>query len=301
MGICMQVVPLSEALGAELVDFDVSRSPAPHEQAELRRLFRQHHLLLVRGQDVTEEGQNRFVGSFGPIHVSQATGTLAAYVTNGDNRLVGVGTTELLWHNDGTYGAHPGIGTSLWAQDVEPGAVPTLFTNAVRVLERLPGELRGRIEPLHALHMKDTAVERTNHRWRQAEVDPDAAPGRYVTYVHPIVYQPPHLDQKSILVNELQTSHVVELPGDEGEALLQDIFARLYAPDVVYRHQWQPNDVIIWDNIALQHCRPTEMGTLRRHLRRQSLDGWYFDDGTALEWHDTVVYDARIASETVDR
>ena len=128
----MQVVPLSEALGAELVDVDVTRPLTPAEQAELRELFRRHHLLAVRGQEVTEEDQNRFVGSFGPIHTSQATGTLAAYVTNGDERLVGVGTTELLWHNDGTYGAHPGIGTSLWAQDVETGAVPTMFTNAVR-------------------------------------------------------------------------------------------------------------------------------------------------------------------------
>jgi taurine dioxygenase len=295
----MQAVPLSEALGAELVDFDITAPYTPEDEAELRRHFREHHLLLVRGQDVSEEDQNRFVGSFGPIHVSQATGTLAAYVTNGDNRVVGVGTTELLWHNDGTYGAHPGIGTSLWGQDVEAGAVPTLFTNAVRVLEHLPAELRGRIETLHALHMKDTAVERTNLRWRQAEIEADPAPGRYVTYVHPIVYQPPHLDVRTILVNELQTSHIIELPEDEGEELLQELFARMYAPEIVYSHQWQPNDVIIWDNLALQHCRPTEMGTARRHLRRQSLDGWYGDDGSVLDWHDTVVYDARIMPEGV--
>lgn len=293
----MQVVPLSETVGGELVDFDITRLLSPGEQAELRRLFQQYHLLLVRGQDVTAEHQNRFVGAFGPIHVSQATGTLAAYVTNGDNRLVGVGTTELLWHNDGTYGAHPGIGTSLWGEDVEAGAVPTMFTNAVYVLDHLPAKVRARIEPLHAMHMKDTAVERTNHRWRQSEAEKDAPPGRYVTYIHPIVYQPPHLDVKTILVNELQTSHIVELPEEEGEAILQDLFSRLYDPNVVYSHEWQPNDIIIWDNLALQHCRPTEMGTLRRHLRRQSLDGWYTDDGV-IEWHDTVVYDPRIVAET---
>ena len=89
-----------------------------------------------------------------------------------------------------------------------------------------------------------------------------------MTYVHPIVYQPPHLDEQTILVNELQTSHVVELPAEEGEELLQELFARLYAPEFVYRHEWRPNDIIIWDNLALQHCRPTEMGTVRRHLRR---------------------------------
>jgi taurine dioxygenase len=294
--ISMQAVTLSEVLGARLVDFDITRPLSEDEQAQLRRIFQEHHLLLVRGQDVTEEDQNRFVRSFGPIHRSQATGGLAAYVTNGDQRVVGVGTTELLWHNDGTYGAHPGIATSLWAEDVEPGAAPTWFTNAVRVLDNLPAELRRRIEPLQALHMKDTKVERTNRRWREVEIELDAEPGRYASYVHPIVYQPPHLDVQTILVNELQTSHVVDLPKDEGEAVLQELFSRLYDRAVVYSHEWQPNDVIIWDNLALQHCRPTEMGAPRRHLRRQSLDGWFTDDGL-IEWDDTVVYDKAIVAE----
>jgi taurine dioxygenase len=294
----MHPVPLTERLGAELVDFDITRPLSAEEQAELRRLFTEFHLLLVRGQPVTEEDQNRFVGSFGPIHVSQATGGLAAYVTNGDQRTVGVGTTELLWHNDGTYGPQPNIATSLWAEDVEPGATPTWFTNTIRVLEELPRAIRARIEPLEALHMKDTKVERTNRRWRQEEMEPDAEPGRYMTYVHPILYQPPHLDGlKTLLVNELQTSHIIELPRDEGEAVLEELFSRLYDPAVVYAHKWQPNDVIIWDNLALQHCRPTEMGGAHRHLRRQSLDGWYTHDGV-LKWKDTVVYDNSIIAES---
>jgi taurine dioxygenase len=288
----MRVVPLSNAVGAELVDFDITRPCSPEEAAELRRLFCEYHLLLVRGQELTPEDQTRFVGYFGPVHVVKSTGALETYVSNREDRMIGTGTTKLLWHNDGTYGAHPGIGTSLWAQEMEPGTVPTMFTNAIRVLEAIPDGLRARIEPLHALHMKDCHVERTDQRWREEEMPPDAAPGRFVTYVHPIVYQPPHLRPKTLLVNELQTSHIVDLPRDEGEALLQELFSLLYEKADVYGHAWEPNDVIIWDNLALQHCRPAEMGTPRRHLRRQSLDGWYTEDGV-LDWVDTVVrYDA---------
>jgi alpha-ketoglutarate-dependent taurine dioxygenase len=46
--------------------------------------------------------------------------------------------------------------------------------------------------------------------------------------------------------------------------------------------------VIIWDNLALQHCRPVEMGLPIRRLRRQSIDGWYRADGL-LDWQETVV------------
>ena len=214
------------------------------------------------------------MGNFGPVHV-KADGKHDTYVTNRGERTVGTGTARLLWHVDGTYGLRPGIATSLWAEEVAPDSVPTLFANAVRALERLPHDLRERIEQLQAVHLRDTHVERTDQRWREEDVATDAAPGRYVRHEHPIVYGLPHTDQKTILVNELLTSHVVGLPRDEGEALLQELFSRVYADDNVYTHRWQTNDVVIWDNLALHHSRPAEMGLAARHLRRQSLDGWY--------------------------
>jgi alpha-ketoglutarate-dependent taurine dioxygenase len=85
------------------------------------------------------------------------------------------------------------------------------------------------------------------------------------------------------------TSHIVELPEDEGEALLQELFSYLYRDENIYSHVWQNDDIIIWDNLAVQHRRSRDMGTGPRHLRRQSLDGWYRDDGSILDWRDTVV------------
>jgi taurine dioxygenase len=286
----MRALPVSEALGVELLDFDITRPSAAEEQSELRELLCEHHLLLVRGQDVTADDQTRFVGYFGPLH-TRADGMKETYVTNvtaSGEPAPRTGTARLIWHQDGTYGLRPGIATSLWAQDVAPDSVPTLYANAVRALERMPADLRERIEPLHALHLRDTQEERTDYRWREQNVPPDAEPGRFLRHEHPIVYQMPHTDQKTILVNQLLTSHVVELPPDEGEALIQDLFSLIYADDNIYAHQWRTNDVIIWDNFALHHCRPAELGLPVRRLRRQSLDGWYTDTGL-LDWTETVV------------
>ena len=77
----MRVEPLSEALGVELSDFDIARPCSTAEQTELRGLFCEHHLLLVRGQDVTAADQSRFVGYFGPLHV-RADGMKETFVTN---------------------------------------------------------------------------------------------------------------------------------------------------------------------------------------------------------------------------
>jgi taurine dioxygenase len=204
------------------------------------------------------------------------------------------GTARLIWHQDGTYGLRPGIATSLWAQEIAPDAVPTLFANSVRALARMPADLRMRIEPLHAMHLRNLRDERTDYRWREENVPSDAEPGQFLRHEHPIVYRLPHTDQQTILVNQLLTSHVVELPREEGETLIQELFSVIYAEDNVYAHHWQTSDLIIWDNLALQHCRPLEMGRPVRRLRRQSIDGWYTDDGL-LDWQETVV--AHVAPE----
>ena len=123
----MHVVPVSEALGVELRDFDLQRPCDLTEQAELRALFCEHHLLLVRGQDVTADDQSRFVGYFGPLH-ARADGMKETFVTNvaDDGAPPRTGTARLIWHQDGTYGLRPGIATSLWAQEVAADAVPTV-------------------------------------------------------------------------------------------------------------------------------------------------------------------------------
>jgi taurine dioxygenase len=99
-----------------------------------------------------------------------------------------------------------------------------------------------------------------------------------------VLFDPPHLDRKAIIASEQMTVHVVGLDESEGDEFLQTLYRHLYADDNVYTHQWQPNDMIVWDNIALHHSRPAAPGPEPRHLRRQCIEGWHRDDGTVLEW-----------------
>jgi taurine dioxygenase len=294
----MKTRKLSDVLGAELVDFDIKRPSNADEQAELRSLFCEHHLLLVRGQDATEADQDRFTQYFGPLSLMRE-GLPAGHISNKEEvkreQMVVTGQNRLLWHADGTYGIHPGIGTSLLAIDAAKDATPTMYVNAVRALERMPSALRARVEGLKARHYRETYHEQTSKRMREEDLPRDAPPDRYPFYEHPIVYPLPHSDKKVLFVNELATSHVVGIPRDESEALIQQLFSRLYAEDQVYTHRWQPKDVVIWDNLALQHCRPNDLGTSARHLRRLSLDGWNTGQGV-MDWFASGTVRARTAA-----
>jgi taurine dioxygenase len=286
----MKAVPLSKALGAELVDFDITREHTPDEKRELRRLFQEHHLLLVRGQEVTPEHHDRFVLAFGPLQDHRA-GDEAKYVTNLEHprSIFGDETFRLLWHTDGAYGPHPSIATSLWAEQISDTATPTTFANAIEIVGRLPPELREKVKRYKVVNARDAQFNRTYERVPREELLSTDDPDRYTTYEHDVLFDPPHLKDKAIIASEQMTSYVVGLSQDESDAFLDELYAHLYAPDNVYTHHWKTGDVLIWDNIALHHGRPGPVDVgVPRHMRRQCLDGWWTDDGGVIEWQLTL-------------
>lgn len=284
----MRFVPLSATVGAEVVDVDLTETVPEAAQVELRRQFTTHHLLVVRGQELTPDDHDRFVACFGPLQ-EHRTGDKAGYVTNrvDDPRSLFPELQPLIWHNDGAYGPRPGIATSLWAVEVAEQAPPTLFANVAEVIDRLPGALRDRAERTRVLNVRDTEFNRTYERVPLAEIEASEDPDRYVTYEHPVFFTPPHLEGRTVIASEQMTSAVVGVAPAEGDAFLAELYRHLYAPDNVYTHHWQPGDVVIWDNLALHHSRPAEVGTAQRHLRRQCIEGWYTAEGELVDWNFT--------------
>jgi len=81
-----------------------------------------------------------------------------------------------------------------------------------------------------------------------------------------------------LYVSEMQTARIGSLPPELSEALLQELFGYLYAPAKVYEHRWRNGDVVIWDNLALQHSRPDLTGCVPRRLQRVAVaDKSFFD------------------------
>jgi taurine dioxygenase len=59
-----------------------------------------------------------------------------------------------------------------------------------------------------------------------------------------------------LYVSQMMTSEVEGLPSDESEALLEDLFTHLYDPIHSWTHEWRERDLVVWDNLAVQHARP---------------------------------------------
>ncbi len=227
----------------------------PAGREEVRRQFLEDGLLLVRELSLTMEQQQEFCRTFGPIPDSPNENF---YVSN--RRADGfLGTKELQWHNDVPYLPSPYLVAALHALDVDPDATSTKFVSGVQAYESLPQSLKQRLTGLNALQVRQRKSERRN---RLADLEP----GDLCT-VHPVIRHHEGTGRPYLFVNENMTACIIGMPEHESDALLAELFSYLYADEAVYEHRWQPGDLVVWDNLALQHARGS-VGEGARTLQR---------------------------------
>jgi taurine dioxygenase len=266
---------LTDSIGVELRDLDMSEPFDADEVEVLREAFDRGGVILVRGQKLRDEDQDRFVTTLGKLHTFR-WGSQVEYLSNviKDNPSL-AGSRRLLFHNDGAYRDNVASGTCLYAQDVSPTSPPTAFANTVRAYANLPREIKDQIENLHACNAFDmTEVAAEQKRVRLADYPEGADLSAIQTAEHPVVITVPHTGEKALFVNEFNTSHIVEygVHSEQGEELIQTLFAAIYAEDNIYTHSYSNDDLVLFNNWAVQHARTGQIDHNPRTLRRLVLE-----------------------------
>ena len=70
---------------------------------------------------------------------------------------------------------------------------------------------------------------------------------------HPFIRTHPETGKKAIYVHPGKLAHFDGMAPDESQTFINDLLARTVTPDVTYRHQWRPGDLVLWDNRATLH------------------------------------------------
>jgi taurine dioxygenase len=247
------LVPFGVEIDAALV-----RDPAEPVRRGLKELLDAQGLVLIRGLSLTMAEQKALCALFGPVLDTPLENFVVSNVR--DDGYLGV--QQLLFHNDLAYLPVPYLGGSLHALEVGEGATPTRFASGTRAWQRLSPELRRRVAGLNALHVKQRVFDRPN---TLADLEPGD-----VCAIHAVVGRHRATGSPYLFVCEDLTACIAGLPEQESAALLRELFAHLYAPDNVYRHDWREGDVVIWDNLAVQHARGP-LSPAPRTLQRVSI------------------------------
>jgi taurine dioxygenase len=272
---------LDLALGAEIVDFDLSQPLDDETLAAVRHAFLESDGLLVfRSQYITPEQHVAFSRRFGPlmIHVLRQyllpghpeILRISNVVENGEP--IGLGDAGRIWHSDLSYTPEPSLGSLLHALELPTEGGDTSFANLSAAYDALPAEIKQRVEGKRAVHSYLHSYDRfSGSKWRPPLTENQKDEVREV--VHPVVRTHPETGRKALFVNEGFTSRILDLPEEESRDLLEFLFVHSTEARFVYRHRWQDHDIVFWDNrctIHLAHGCPPQ---LRRHMHRTTVKG----------------------------
>lgn len=276
-----EVRPLAAALGAEILGLDLGRPVNDADLARIHRAYLDHGLLIFRDQRITPEQQIDFSRRFGPLQVHVLKQFLLAdhpevfiisnIVENGQP--IGLGDAGKFWHSDLSYVEFPSLGAMLLAQELPEEGGDTLFASQQSAYETLPTELRQIIDGKYAAHSYTARYADEVFKGIRRPTLTEAQLAEVKPVVHPVVRTHPETGRKGLFVNENFTTHILDLPEDESKRVLAELYAHSIKPEFIYRHQWQPDDLLFWDNRALIHLATGCPSYLRRRMHRTTIQG----------------------------
>lgn len=257
---------LTPAVGAEVIGLDLTQPVSEADAVALRDAFRRHHLLLLRGTPPTTAQQTAFAEIFGRVMLREKNTVKnaednAQHVSNvRDDGLFGKG--ELDFHLDQLFQPMPLSALILTALEVPSKGGDTLFVSGMAAVDKMPVALRERIADLKCLNAYTFAGSLAKD-WNVKDA---ATAGMFQE--HPMLWRDPDTGRQALWVNKLTTLGVVGMEEDEGRALIAEVRRYLYDDSITYRHHWRVGDMLLWDNLRLQHARTpfdvAEPRTLRR-------------------------------------
>ena len=275
------------AIGAEISGLDFAEVARNADlAAEIRALWLERRVLFFRQECISAPELQAFTEQFGtldphptaPMH-TQAPLLLPIYRNvDGKPNLIERSSRENIWHNDVSYTQVPARGAVLACELCPETGGDTMWANMALAYERLPDNIKQRIEGLHAKHSLEQYFGAQLPREKRLKLGE-----RVPTVEHPVVVTHPETGEKVIFVNQPFTSHFSNYYNFDEIGYGQDFFAadtllhylktQPQNPELQVRLKWRPGTVAMWDNILTQHYAVSDYGREPRKMLRATLKG----------------------------
>jgi len=262
----LQVTPTNAALGAEITGIKLNEALDAATVALLKEAFYRYGVLRFRGQELTKAAQVHFSSYFGePVphptnqrdrDPAQPEITLIANIQENGKTVGALGNAELTFHADLVFLHTPGSVSLLYCVETPTQGGDTYWSNGYAAYDALDDATKARIEGVGVVYVHANPA-----------YNPPVAP------IHPLVCTHPETARKMLFLSPNAAQSVTGMAEAEGRALLDQLYAHATQERFVWRHQWQPGDLIMWDNRCTMHRRDGFPQDQRRLMWRTQLLG----------------------------
>ena len=273
----MNVIPLTPSFVAEIQEIQLDRI-TDSEFELLYAAWLQYGVLRIRNQDLDDEQLQAFSQRFGPLEEAPFGRMPEAEKAKIKNRFVttlsnikvdgkpigGLGNDEATWHSDMTYSETPPPASLLLGIEIPDQGGDTHFADQRAALAALPAALRQRVESLSVKHnAAHTSVGKLRPGF-EAFDDPRDAPGA----IHPMIKTHNETGKPALYLGRREWAYIPGMTVEESDDLLDALWTYVAIKEITWTQQWQPFDLIIWDNRCVMHRRDGFDQNSRRYMRR---------------------------------
>ena len=256
----LNITPSEQACGAAITGIDLSKDLSTGEIEDIRAAWLEHHVVAFPDQPLSDDDLERFTLYFGPFGDDPYIAPI-----EGRDHIIAVKraadeTSPIFaeaWHTDWSFQQVPPAGTCLFGITIPPHGGDTLFANQHKALDDMPDELRDRLDGKIAIHSAGGAYGRkgfygdddTDSRSMDIRPSDDA----HAMYSHPIFRAHPETGRPAIFGTAGYITGFEGMDPDASSELLFELYRWQTRPEFQYRHEWQPNTLLMWDNRSVLH------------------------------------------------
>ncbi|QZD88235.1 TauD/TfdA dioxygenase family protein [Qipengyuania psychrotolerans] len=276
----LKIEPSGQACGARVSGLDLSHPIAPDLAEQIRSIWLEHKVIAFPGQAMGDDALEAFtiaMGGFGedpffdPIPGRQH---IAAILREADERSPLFAEN---WHSDWSFLPAPPSGTCLLAIDIPPHGGDTLFADQAAAFRALPEDRKDYLRSLTAVHSAQLAYAPDGtygdrDKDRSMAIRPDIS--ALETRTHPLVQAHPETGEETLYSTLGYIIGIEGMAQRDAIALLSELAQWQSREEFVYRHEWENDMLLMWDNRSLLHKATGGYEGHRRELHRTTIAAW---------------------------
>lgn len=244
----LEVRELTALIGSELTT-GLDTLLAGRQATAIREALEQRGVVFFRGLQISDQQQVAIARTLGEVVANEGEdGIYKISLDDKVNQRAKYLKGSLFWHFDGSLQPYPNLATLLRAVKLSETGGNTEFCNTYAAYDDLPQSDKDAIADLRVVH----SAERSQYYVEpEMSYDEVAFWQKSATKTCPIVWT--HQSGRKSLLLGATADYVIGYSVEESRALLARLRDWATQPQYVYRHEWEPGDLLMWDNTGTMH------------------------------------------------